>query len=97
MEDVVANMSEPPVLETVGVSDVGIFKATFHGNITSEGYCLVTARGFCYGTSENPTIGGNFTSDGTGEGAFSRTVIALQANTTYYVRAYVTNAMGTTY
>ncbi len=90
-------MSEPPVLETVGVSDVGIFKATFHGNITSEGYCSVTARGFCYGTSENPTIGGNFTSDGTGEGAFSRTVTALQANTTYYVRAYVTNAMGTTY
>ena len=97
LEDVVANMSEPPVLETVSVSDVGIFKATFHGNITSEGFYSVTARGFCYGTSENPTIGGNFTSDGTGEGAFSHTVTALQANTTYYVRAYVTNSMGTTY
>ena len=97
LEDVVANMSEPPVLETVSVSDVGIFKATFHGNITSEGFYSVTKRGFCYGTSENPTVDGNFTSDGTGEGAFSHAVITLQANTTYYVRAYVTNSIGTTY
>ena len=97
LEDVVSNMSEPPVLETVGVSDVGIIKATFHGNITSEGYYSVIARGFCYGTSEDPTIGGNFTSDGTGDGAFSHTVTALQANTTYYVRAYATTPVGTTY
>ena len=97
LEDVVSNISEPPVLETVSVSDVGIFKANFHGNITSEGYYSVTARGFCYGTSENPTIDNNITSDGTGEGAFSHTVTALQANTTYYARAYVTNPVGITY
>jgi hypothetical protein len=50
-----------------------------------------------YGTSANPTIAGNHTHDGTGEGNYISIVSGLNASTVYHVRAYVTNASGTAY
>ena len=37
------------------------------------------------------------TTDGTGTGAFTSSITGLTANTTYYVRAYATNSVGTAY
>lgn len=57
----------------------------------------VTARGVCWDTGINPTISGNHTNDGTGPGTFNSTITGLVPNTTYFVRAYATNSVGTTY
>ncbi len=71
--------------------------AILGGNIVSDGGAIVTARGVCWSTSSIPTISNPKTSDGTGTGTFTSTISGLTANTTYYVRAYATNSVGTTY
>jgi uncharacterized protein (TIGR02145 family) len=67
------------------------------GNITYDGGANVTARGVCWGTSPNPTISGNHTSDGIGSGIFISNLTGLPINTKHYVRAYATNSIGTKY
>ena len=57
----------------------------------------VTERGVCWTTGLNPTISDNRTSDGTGTGSFTSTITGLNSGTTYYVRAYATNSVGTGY
>jgi hypothetical protein len=49
--------------------------------------------------NENPTIEHNMgiTFDGTGTGQFTSHITNLNPNTTYYVRAYATNSVGTGY
>jgi hypothetical protein len=50
-----------------------------------------------YATSPNPTIANSVVSNGSGNGAYTANLTGLLSNTTYYVRAYVTNANGTYY
>lgn len=86
-----------PTITTTEVTSITTNSAISGGNVTSDGGATVTARGVCYGTSQNPTISGTHTSDGNGSGEFTSTLTDLTANTTYYVRAYATNSEGTSY
>ena len=87
-----------PTVTTDNVSNVTCYSATCGGNITSDGGADVIARGVCWSTSPNPTIADNHTMDGTGIGNFTSSITTyLTPNTTYYVRAYATNSVGTVY
>jgi uncharacterized protein (TIGR02145 family) len=79
------------------VTNITTTTASCSGNVTSDGGSSVTARGFCWSTSENPTISNSKTTDGRGLGTYTRNITGLSPNTTYYVRAYATNAQGTAY
>jgi len=57
----------------------------------------VTERGFCLGTTSNPTISNSKIAVGSGTGTFSDTIKGLFSNTNYYIRAYATNEAGTSY
>jgi uncharacterized protein (TIGR02145 family) len=67
------------------------------GSITDDGGAPIAARGVCWNTSPEPTIGIHHTTDGSGTGNFSSSISNLSPNTTYYVRAYATNILKTTY
>ncbi len=67
------------------------------GTISYPGASAITARGVCWSTSPNPTLANGFSSDGAGIGTFTSNLTGLTAGTTYYVRAYATNAGGTSY
>ena len=86
-----------PSVTTSTPSNVTTNSATCGGNVTSDGGATVTARGVCWSTSSNPTIDGNHTTNGTGTGSFTSSITGLAENTTYYVRAYATNSIGTAY
>ena len=86
-----------PTVTTSTVSSVTASTATCGGNISSDGGASVTARGICWSTSQNPTVSNSHTTDGTGTGSFTSSITGLTANTTYYVRAYATNSVGTVY
>ena len=90
----------PPVLATLttqGLSLVTDSSAQSGGLISSDGAATVTARGVCWSTSQNPTTADSLTNNGTGPGSFVSSLQGLMANTTYYLRAYATNSVGTAY
>lgn len=86
-----------PIVTTTAVTSVSSTTAVSGGDATDDGGAAITAKGVCWGTSVNPTIAGNHTSDGSGTGAYSSSITGLVKNTTYHVRAYATNSVNTTY
>ncbi len=86
-----------PVVNTTDSSNVTQTTAMTGGEVMSECGAPVTMRGVCWNTSSNPTIANNKTINGSGIGAFASLMTALTPNTTYYVRAYATNSVGTSY
>ncbi|WP_310557926.1 hypothetical protein [Flavobacterium sp.] len=86
-----------PVLTTTASSNITTTSVSSGGNISADGGSPVTARGVVWGTNPNPTITNSKTVNGTGIGSFTSSIINLVTGNTYYVRAYATNANGTSY
>jgi hypothetical protein len=87
-----------PSLTTTAASAIGSTTAATGGNVTSDGGSAISARGVCWSTTSGPTVAlSTKTSDGTGSGSFTSSITGLTALTTYYARAYATNALGTAY
>ena len=86
-----------PTVTTTTATNITANSAVCGGNVTSDGGYSVIQRGVCYSTTPNPTIGGMRTTDGSGTGSFVSNLTGLTAGTTYYYRAYATNATGTVY
>ena len=87
-----------PTLTTTAISAIRNISANSGGSISLDGGAAVTARGVCWNTSSNPTAAlSTKTIDGIGSGSFTSSITGLLAATTYYVRAYATNIMGTSY
>ncbi|MBR4803090.1 MAG: T9SS type A sorting domain-containing protein, partial [Bacteroidales bacterium] len=86
-----------PTVTTDTVSNITDSSAVCGGNVTSDGGALVFARGVCWSTTTNPTISDSHTSDSIGTGHFTSNITGLTPGTTYYIRAYATNYVGTAY
>ncbi len=96
-EDVVFDTPKLPEVTTSDASVLSATTANAGGNVTSDGGAPVTAKGVCWSTSVNPTLLDSKTSNGTGIGSFTTIIAGLNAGTTYHVRAYATNSVGTSY
>ncbi|MBL7998436.1 MAG: hypothetical protein JNL32_07355 [Candidatus Kapabacteria bacterium] len=80
------------------ISTIFSQSANSTSNVTNNGGSPVTARGVCWGTMQNPTISlATKTNEGGGSGVFNSTITGLTPSTTYFVRAYATNGVGTSY
>ena len=86
-----------PELTTAAISEIGLNSAVSGGTIIADGGEDITAKGVCWGTSVNPTVADSKTSDGKGSANFVSNLVGLAEGTTYYVRAYATNEVGTAY
>jgi len=87
-----------PTVTTTSINNILAFSATGGGSITNDGGSSVTSKGICWSTSPSPTISlSTKTSDGTGSSTFNSNLSGLTKGTTYYVRAYAINAIGTSY
>jgi uncharacterized protein (TIGR02145 family) len=93
-----SGISQFPTVTTSAISSVQNTTAISGGTISSDGGSAVTARGVCWSTVPGPTVAlATKTSNGSGTGNFSSNISGLSINTTYYVRAYATNGVGTAY
>lgn len=87
-----------PAITTTVVSSITTESAVSGGTISSDGGATITNRGVCWSTSSGPTISlSTKTNDGSGIGSFISSISVLIPNTTYYLRAYATNEIGTSY
>ena len=86
-----------PTLTTTASSSITKYTASAGGTITSNGGSAITASGICWSTTATPTTSDSKTTDGTNSGTFTSSLTGLTAGTTYFVRAYATNAIGTSY
>lgn len=93
-----------PQLPSVGthpVTEVTSESALCSGKITDSGNDEISSKGFCWSTSQNPTLNDNVTTELSRNVPnmeyFTATIRNLKDSTTYYVRAFATNSVGTAY
>ena len=90
--------SSSPTVTTTAISSIAPTSASSGGNITSIGSAAVSVSGICWNTATDPTTSNSKTTDGaTTATSFSSNLSGLSAQTYYYVRAYATNSVGTSY
>jgi hypothetical protein len=95
---------EPPVVKslpevyTTGVGAITDSSALSGGSIVADGGTAIIARGVCIGKSPNPTVDSTKIIDKTtSKDYFSVHLSKLEQNTTYYIRTFATNSVGTAY
>ena len=86
-----------PLLSTDSVSIVTAVSARCCGTVISDGGSPLTARGVCWCKNKKPTVDNDSMIEGSNTGCYSCLITGLTANTTYYVKAYATNSIGTGY
>jgi uncharacterized protein (TIGR02145 family) len=88
-----------PTVTTGSVSKITLTSVEALGNLTDIGTSPISQHGHCWSATTNPTISNFKTQLGTNLliGAFTSTLTGLEAGKTYYLRAYATNADGTSY
>lgn len=77
------------IIDTPVASDTTSSSVLLRATLSSASDVVLSKRGFCYSTSENPDIY-NSTVVAEGDKTFTATLSNLLGNTTYYVRAFVT-------
>jgi len=90
-------LSSLAVLTTVEVTNITINSAISGGNVTHQGSDAPFSRGVCWSTSQNPTITDNIAQNPLNQNSFTCNMTGLRPGTTYYVRAFATNSIGTGY
>ena len=89
--------SIPKLSTATPVIDLSKNFVNLSGTVIDEGGSAVTKRGFVWSKSTNPTVNDSYTENEFGIGTFTHTLVDLELSTTFYVRAYATNAIGTSY
>jgi len=85
-----------PQVPTVTTDSVSMYNECL-ATVVSDGGAPILQRGFCYDTLPNPTLeSGVVTVEGS-VGEFIATLSGLPIGKLYFVRAFATNAKGTTY
>lgn len=87
-----------PVIKTLEISNLLNTSASSGGIVADDGNSFVTDRGVCWDIHPHPTKSLiTKTSDGRDTGRFESWLYELIPYQTYYVRAYASNAEGTSY
>jgi hypothetical protein len=90
--------SSIPVLTTVGVTDITDTSVRAGGLINSNGGEEIITSGFCWSkTNSEPTIADDTTVTKATSGGFISALTNLEPVSTYYIRGYAINGIGTGY
>lgn len=87
----------PTLTTPVTVYSITTTSAQSTMRVDNDGGAFVTARGVCWSTTANPTIANTSKLGDTGAGTLRSLIMPLTGGTTYYLRAFATNSVGTGY
>lgn len=93
-------VEQQPQVQTAVVGNITHHSAVCGGKVIADGGAPITERGLCWSKHPNPTIDDTLTTvsiDGAGLGEYVSYLPDLEEDSTYYVRAYATNYIGTAY
>ncbi len=79
------------------VTNINGNSARCSAEVTNDGNAEVTEYGLCWSTSANPMVYHFHVKCGSGTGSYSAELTDLDPGTTYHVRAYALNSVGTSY
>jgi uncharacterized protein (TIGR02145 family) len=85
------------ILYTTPANNITHNSAETGGKSIEDGGNAVIGKGVCWSTNHNPTILADHTECGTGNSDFTCQITGLAANTTYYIRSYITTSLETSY
>jgi uncharacterized protein (TIGR02145 family) len=87
-----------PIVTTAALTNVTTSGATAGGSIVSDGGAAVTTSGIVWSKSNaTPTLADSVIAGTTANGTFTSEISGLEFNTSYYIRAFATNSVGTGY
>jgi len=86
-----------PVVSTLTAINITQVSAIAGGNISYDGNSGIMQNGVCFSTSPTPTISDSKVTSAISAGEYYVLLSGLSPSTTYYCRAYATNAVGTAY
>ncbi|MBE0661952.1 MAG: fibrobacter succinogenes major paralogous domain-containing protein [Bacteroidales bacterium] len=89
--------SSVPEISTLTVQNLSYYSANCGGMVTNDGGSEVTLRGVCWSTQPSPTINDDTTVNTGDQHHFISELPGLTPSTTYFVRAYAINSIGTGY
>ena len=91
--------SKVPTVTIENVTDVTYNTASVNGTLVEVGSSSVSRYGFCYGTTEEPTIENDVASLGSASNpcSFNATLSGLESSTKYWCRAFAINDEGIAY
>lgn len=92
-----ASAATVPTIVLQTIESISANNATVSCDISSDGGSPVIQSGVCWNTSTNPTTANSKTTDGKMLDTWVSVISGLNSNTTYYLRAYATNGIGTAY
>jgi hypothetical protein len=91
-------LPKKPTVVTHEATNVGDVFATCGLDLTDDGGVANNIHGLCWNTTPNPSVTTSQTiSTGSGVGTFTLDITTLNPVTTYYMRAFATNSVGTAY
>lgn len=86
-----------PTVVTMEITGVSVTTASCLCTVVDDGGSEVFERGACWSVDPNPNIADFVYADGGGLGDYVISMAELEANTTYYARAYAKNSKGVNY
>ncbi len=86
-----------PIVTTLGITSITDSVASGGGNVVDIGSAAITQFGICWSTNPNPTTANSTYGNVGSTSNYLSTLSGLNPLTTYYVRAFATNSVGTSY
>ena len=86
-----------PIVITNAANNISHYAANLNANVLNDGGSTILSRGFCWGNNANPSLTDSVVYISGSIGLINFNLQNLLQNTTYNVRAFATNAVGTSY
>ena len=93
----ITTLKTVPILTTTAITEISAMGGVSGGKISSDGGSSITGRGISWSETQGATLTGTYGNSVASTTNFGVAMTSLKPSTTYYLRAFATNSVGTGY